>query len=163
MFFTPSSSADPCAGNPCENGATCESSGISYQCICNSGYSGANCNVEGKVKGWNKHSFGYRQAKGLLGDPPLKKGIHPSQNNPPDTKANSNLGEQKITSFSIRFIAIQNSNALMGRQIGKFARFAAAVNVFMHDSRTHRLYLCVVQQRPLFCIRNKPYSHIIWK
>ena len=36
--------ADPCASQPCLNGATCRPNGISgYQCICPSGYTGSRC------------------------------------------------------------------------------------------------------------------------
>lgn len=32
-----------CYNNPCLNGATCQTSGNSYVCICPSFYSGSNC------------------------------------------------------------------------------------------------------------------------
>ena len=34
---------NPCFNNPCLNGATCQTSGSSYVCICPVGYSGTNC------------------------------------------------------------------------------------------------------------------------
>ena len=37
---------DPCASQPCRNGATCRPvNGNSYQCICPPGYSGADCSI----------------------------------------------------------------------------------------------------------------------
>lgn len=35
----------PCAGNPCQNGATCVYSGYDYKCVCpnGGGYSGKDC------------------------------------------------------------------------------------------------------------------------
>ena len=36
--------------NPCENGATCESTGVdSYMCTCAEGYEGTNCETEGEL------------------------------------------------------------------------------------------------------------------
>ena len=34
---------DPCFNNPCQNGATCQSSGNGYYCFCPNFYSGVNC------------------------------------------------------------------------------------------------------------------------
>ena len=34
---------DDCASNPCQNGATCSDGVHSYSCLCNSGYTGSNC------------------------------------------------------------------------------------------------------------------------
>ena len=36
---------DDCASNPCQNGATCSDGVHSYSCLCNSGYTGSNCEI----------------------------------------------------------------------------------------------------------------------
>jgi len=48
FYSTQSSSlgVDPCASQPCRNGATCRPiNGNSYQCICPPGYSGFDCST----------------------------------------------------------------------------------------------------------------------
>ena len=39
------SDIDDCAGNPCNNGATCNDGVNTYTCTCAAGYEGTNCNT----------------------------------------------------------------------------------------------------------------------
>ena len=45
IFQTHSLDIDDCASNPCQNGATCSDGIHSYSCLCNSGYTGSNCEI----------------------------------------------------------------------------------------------------------------------
>jgi hypothetical protein len=37
---------DPCSTNPCQHGGTCTSDGSSHTCVCPTGYTGDNCEIE---------------------------------------------------------------------------------------------------------------------
>ena len=42
-YCTPYLSVTPCTSNPCQNQGACLISGSSYQCSCQQGFSGINC------------------------------------------------------------------------------------------------------------------------
>ena len=50
---------DACQPNPCMNGATCTNAAGSYQCACQFGFTGTQCDKKGKLTLWLTYSLSF--------------------------------------------------------------------------------------------------------